>query len=270
MIAREAPAQINPHRTGKVAISNQKGGVAKTTTALSLGASLAETGVDVLLVDLDPQAHLTQALGFDLINMRHTIGDVLLNQGTLTEVSRETRVPNLDLVPADRGLILVERMLQNTKAYEYRLKSNMEMIEGLYYDIVIFDCPPSFGPITINALTAADLVIIPAICDYFSTQSLRIYLNLLKTVRRNSNPDIDFRLLVTLFDKRLRLSKMVLEQYRQSYGSILFETIIPIDAKLRESPVFGRPITEYATRARSADGYCSLAMELKTCLKMTT
>jgi len=270
MIASESPVQINRSGTSIVAISNQKGGVAKTTTALSLGASLAEIGLGVLLVDLDPQAHLTQALGFDLKNIRHTVGDVLLNQGTLIEVSRETRVSNLDLVPADRGLILVERMLQNIKDYEYRLKSNLEMIDGRYYDFVIFDCPPSFGPITINALTAANLVIIPAICDYFSTQSLRIYLNLLKTVRRNSNPEIDFRLLVTLFDRRTRLSKMVLEQYRQRYGSILFDTVIPIDAKLRESPVFGRPITQYATRARSADGYRSLAMELMTCLKMTT
>lgn len=252
-----------------LAVSSQKGGVAKTTTTLSLGASLAELGLSVLLVDLDPQGHLTQSLDINPDEIRHMIGDVLLNQASLIEVSRETAVSNLDIVPSNRGLILVERILNSTEGYEFRLKTSMGRLPSGYYDIILIDCPPSFGPLTINALTSVELVIVPVLCDYFSGHSLQSYLRLLGMVRRNSNPDIEFRLLVTLFDQRLRLSKLVLEQYRRKYVSSLFETIIPIDSKLRESPAFGRPIQQYATRSRSAEGYRSLARELVSCLKVT-
>ena len=250
----------------RIAISSQKGGVAKTTTCLSLGASLAEQGQRVLVVDLDPQAHLTQALAVDPEALRRTVGDVLLRQATLVEVSRESSVFNLDLVPSNRGLILVERLLHTSKGYEYRLKTDLEAMNGQFYDVILFDCPPSFGPLTINALTAANLVIIPVTCDYFSAKSLSSYLNLVGIVRRNSNPLLEHRLLITLFDRRVRTSELFLEKFCQRYGSALFETIIPIDSKLRESPLFGRPITQYAARARGAQEYRALASELATSL----
>jgi chromosome partitioning protein len=267
-----------------IAISSQKGGVAKTTTCLSLGAALAEQGLQVLLVDLDPQAHLTQALGINAENLRRTVGDVLLFQSTLLEVSRESAVPGLDLVPADRGLILVEKMLHGAKSSdnleqagkkvppEGRLQmalenSDINLNAGHYYDLVLLDCPPSFGPLTINALAAAQLVIIPVTCDFFAMQSLNGYLKLLDLVRRNINPHIVHRILVTLYDGRTRLSKLILEQYRQKFGALspipqMFDTVIPMDTKVRESSVFGRPVLQYATRARGAREYRMLAAEL--------
>ena len=253
----------------RIAISSQKGGVAKTTTCLSLGASLAEQGLRVLLIDLDPQAHLTQALSVDPEILRRTVGDALIMQASLLEVSRESQFFNLDLVPANRGLILVEKLLHSCKGYEFRLKTNLEAMNGHYYDVVLTDCPPSFGPLTVNALAASELVIVPVTCDYFSMQSLQSYLNLLGFVRRNINPNIEYRMLITLFDGRTRLSKLMLERFQLKYSSELFDTVIPIDSKIRESPLFGRPITNYATSARSAQQYRALARELMSCLKVT-
>ncbi len=254
-----------------VAISSQKGGVAKTTTCLSLGASLAELGNSVLLVDLDPQAHLTRALGVNPDRLRRTVGDVLLNQSTMMQVSQESEIPNLDLVPANRGLILVEKVLYTSKGYEFRIKASLEAWQGLYefiYDFVLFDCPPSFGPLTLNALTAADWVIIPVTCEPFAAQSLQAFLRLLEMLRRNTNPDIEHRLLVTLYDRRTRLSRLMMAQYRQKFATQMFETVIPIDNKLRESSVYSRPITQYAAGARSAQEYRSLAEELMKCLSV--
>jgi chromosome partitioning protein len=270
-----------------VAISSQKGGVGKTTTCLSLGASLAEQGQHVLLVDLDPQAHLTQALSVDPDGLRRTVGDALLYQASLLEVSRSSEWANLDLVPANRGLILVEKVLHTSHNYEFRLKTALQSLftspsphspdadptlgaslpdtssgPDCYYDWVIFDCPPSFGPLTINALAASDMVVIPVTCDYFSVQSLNTYLNLLAALRRNINPAITHRMLITLYDGRTRLSRLFYDQYRSKYAPQLFETVIPMDTRLRESSLFGRPITQYAAKARSAQEYRSLAKEL--------
>ena len=252
----------------KVAISSQKGGVAKTTTCLALGACLAGQGLSVLMVDLDPQAHLTRTLGFDPDSLRRTVGDALLNQATLPEVSRESQVFNLELVPANRGLLLVEKLLYNSKGYEFRLKTGFDAWSGQYYDVILFDCPPSFGPLTVNALTASQMVLIPVVCDYFSAQSLQAYLKLLNLLRRNSNPQIEHRVLITMFEGRTRLSRLILEQYRQKFGPVLFETIIPQDNKLRESSAAGMPITRFAARARGALEYTSLAMELMKCLNI--
>lgn len=252
-----------------IAISSQKGGVGKTTTCLSLGASLVERGLRVLLVDLDPQGNLTQALGVDPESLRRTVGDALLMQATLLEVSRETAIFNLDLVPANRGLILVEKILHNTRDFEFRLKTCLQALRSAYYDVVLLDCPPSFGPLTINALTAAGLVLIPLTCDYYSLQSLQTYLKLLSVLRSRINPELQYRLLVTLFDARTRLSKLFLEQFRQKYNGLLFDSVIPLDVKLRESPMFGRPVNLYASGARGAQEYRALAGELLSCLEAT-
>ncbi len=223
----------------------------------------------MLVVDLDPQAHLTQALSVDPESLRRTVGDVMLKQATLLEISRESDFDGLDLVPANRGLILVEKLLHNVNGYEYRLKSGLAELKGRYYDFVIFDCPPSFSPLTINALTAADMLIVPVTCDFFSMQSFRAYMNLVRMVKKNLNPGLEYRLLITMFDSRTRMSKLFLEQYREKFGPVLFETIIPMDAKLRESTLFGRPINIYAKKARGAQEYRALAKELVSCLKAT-
>jgi chromosome partitioning protein len=246
----------------RIAISSQKGGVAKTTTCLSLAACLAKQDLSVLAIDLDAQAHLTQSLGVDPDEVRYTSGDVLLNQVTLLEASRESNVFNLDIVPSNRGVVLIEKFLYNSKGYEYRLKNSLDALTRGYYDVILFDCPPSFGTLTINALTASDLVIIPINCDYYSAHSLELYLKLLRIVRINSNPDLEFRLLVTMYDRRTRISQLILDQFQKKYSSAMFETVIPLDSKLRESPLFGKPITQYAAKARGAMEYCALAREL--------
>jgi chromosome partitioning protein len=248
----------------KIAISSQKGGVAKTTTSLSLGACLAEQGHSVLLVDLDPQANLTQSLGIDPDQARRMVGDVLLDQSTLLEASRESVVFNLDVVPANQGLLLLDKLLYGRQGYEFRLRTHLQSLNGSYYDVVIFDCPPSFGTLTVNALTAADLLIVPVTCEYYSARSLRGYLDLVRLVNRGSNPCLQHRLLVTLFDRRNRVSHIILEQLKIKYGPVLFNTLISIDTKLRESPIFGKPITQYAPNARGAQEYRALATELMT------
>jgi len=248
----------------KVALSSQKGGVAKTTTSVSLGACLAEQGLSVLLVDLDPQANLTQSLGVDPDQARHMVGDVLLDQSTLLAASRESSVFNLDLVPANQGLLLLDKVLYGRSGYEYRLKTQVQNLNSGYYDVIIFDCPPSFGTLTMNALTAADLLVIPVPCEYYSARSLRTYLDLVRLVNRNTNPNLKIRLLVTMFDRRNRISHIILDQLKTKYAPLLFETIISVDTKLRESPIFGQPITQYAPGARGAQEYRALALELMT------
>ena len=245
-----------------IAVSSQKGGVAKTTTSLSLGACLAEQGRSVLLVDLDPQANLTQSLGIDPKRLRRMVGDVLLDQATLLSVSRESSVFNLDLAPANEGLLVLDKMLHGRQGYEFRLKTQLQSLNSGYYNVVILDCPPAFGTLTLNALTAADLLIIPVPCDYYAARSLRGYLELVRLVNQNTNPGLTYRLLVTMFDRRNRISHILLEQIRSAYGAALFDTLISVDVKLRESPIFGKPITQYAPQARGAQEYRALAAEL--------
>ena len=251
-----------------IAIGSQKGGVAKTTTTLSLGACLAEAtdaqprGHSVLLIDLDPQANLTMSLGVDPRGLRRMIGDALLEQSSLLAVSRESAIYNLDLVPASQGLLVLDKVLFGRPGFEYRLKHQLGGSVANQYEFAIFDCPPAFGTLTLNALTAADLLIIPVTCEYFAARSLQQFLELVNLVKRNTNPTLRFRILITMFDRRNRISHVILEQIKTKYGPAVFDTVISIDTKLRESPVLGQPITRYAPRSRSAEEYHALAMEL--------
>jgi len=250
----------------KIAVGSQKGGVSKTTTTLSLGACLAESSGQaarrVLLIDLDPQANLTAALGVNPGSLRRMIGDALLEQSSLLAVSRESAVPNLDLVPANQGLLVLDKVLFGRPGFEYRLRQQLGHPIEQQYEVVIFDCPPAFGTLTMNALTAADLLLIPVPCDYFSARSLQQFLELVNLVQRNTNPALRFRIVITMFDKRNRISHIIHEQVRRKYGSAVLNTIISVDTKLRESPVIGQPITQYAPHSRSAYEYHALATEL--------
>ncbi len=253
-------------RPFKIAIGSQKGGVSKTTTTLSLGACLAQSngtpGRNVLLIDLDPQANLTIALGINPGSVRRMVGDALLEQTTLLAVSRESAVPNLDVVPANQGLLVLDKVLFGRPGFEYRLQQQLRGAIGQQYDIALFDCPPAFGTLTMNALTAADLLIIPVPCDYFAARSLQQFLELVSLVRRNTNPQLRYRILITMYDKRNRISRIILDQLRHKFGAAMFGTVISIDVKLRESPVVGQPITLYAPQSRSASEYHALATEL--------
>lgn len=251
----------------KIAIGSQKGGVAKTTTTISLGACLAQSSNgqwhhNVLLIDLDPQANLTMAVGIDPRNLRRMIGDALLEQSSLLAVSRESSIANLDVVPASQGLLMLDKALFGRPGFEYRLKHQLVGQVTHQYDYALFDCPPSFGTLTMNALTAADLLVIPVTCEYFAARSLTQFLELVSLVKRNTNANLRYRIVITMFDKRNRISNVILDQIRTKFGSLVFNTVISIDTKLRESPALGQPITVYAPRSRAAEEYQALATEL--------
>ena len=245
-----------------IAISNQKGGVAKTTSCLSLGACLAEMQQTVLMIDLDPQASLTLSMGLDPDKIRRSIGDALLGNTTLVSVSRETPTFGMDIVPSSTGLYLLDKILYGRPGFEFRLRDALQDVVGSLYDTVLIDCPPSSGTLALNALTAADLLLIPIQCEFFADHSLRRIVDLAKAVRRRTNPHLAYRVLVTLYDRRNRISRLVLDQMRKGINGVLLNTIIEIDTKLRESPIYSEPITTYAPNSRGAQQYRELAREL--------
>lgn len=248
--------------TKVIAFTNQKGGVAKTTTCLSVGACLSEMGKVVLLVDLDPQASLTLSLGLKPQEIRRTVGDALLGNTSLVSVSRESAVYGLDIVPSNQGLVVLDKILYGRPGFQFRLKNGLEELNEDFYDFVLIDCPPSIGTLTLNALTAANLLVIPIQCEYYAARTLRHYSALIKRLREKTNPDLRYRVLVTMFDRRNRICRTILNQMRRGLKSALFDTIIEVDTKLRESPVFGQPITLYAPQTRGAQQYRALAKEL--------
>ena len=243
-----------------IAVGNQKGGVAKTTTTVSLGAALVERGLEVLAVDLDPQANLSLSLGVKRGSVRRGVADVLLGNLTAGSVSRETTVPGLDVLPANADMHLVEKFLTVRQNYEYALRE--ALAHTARYDVVICDCPPSVGAIPFTALTAAGLLLIPTQCEFFATHGLGEVLELVTRARERTNPKLRYRILVTMFDGRNRIHRTVLAQLRGAFPGAVLETIVEMDTKLRESQVFGQPITTYAPQSRAALQYRALAEEL--------
>jgi len=243
-----------------IAVGNQKGGVGKTSTVVSLGAAFVERGLEVLSIDLDPQANLSLALGLKAQNLRRGVADVLLGNAGVVSVSRETAIAGLDLLPANPEMHLVEKFLTVRHNYELTLRQALAANET--YDVVLIDCPPSVGAIPYMALTAADMLIIPTQCEYFSTHGLAEVLDLVSRVRAKTNPTLSYRILITMYDRRNRVHRSILEQLRGAFGAAVLETPIEIDTKLRESQVFGQPITGYAPSSRAAQQYRALAEEL--------
>ncbi len=246
-----------------IAINNQKGGVAKTTTCLSLGACLAEMGYSVLLIDMDPQAHLTLSLGLEPNRLRRTVSDALLANTSLLSVSRESHIFDLDIVPANQELGLIDKLFYGQRGYEFHLRNRLtSLIQEGYYEVVLIDCPPSFNTLTLNALTAANLLIIPVQCEYYAARSLKRIMHLAKLVQTKTNPNLTYQMLVTMYDRRNKICRIIYDQMHQEFSQVLYETIIEVDTKLRESPVFGQPITHYAPQTRGAQQYRALAEEL--------
>jgi chromosome partitioning protein len=245
-----------------IAISNEKGGVAKTTSTLSLGSALAEAAQKVLLVDLDPQANLTLALGFEPGKMAHTSGNVLLESTSLLESRQTTNIPGLDLVPANTSLDQAEQMLPVYLDYTFRLRNAIEKENHIPYQFILIDCPPSLGAITLNALTASDLLVIPTQAEYFSAYALRDMMTIVRQIRAEDNPKLAYRILVTLLDQRNRAHRDIRDQLERTFGIGLFRTVIEIDTKLRESPILGLSINQYKPNSRGALQYRNLAEEL--------
>lgn len=244
-----------------VAISNEKGGVAKTTSTLSLGAALAELNYRVLLIDLDPQANLSLALGFETNSVEITSANVLIENKPIRAAIQKTEVTNLDLVPSSARIESVEQFLPMRSNYLSSLRTSL-VTASLPYDYILLDCPPALGAITLNALSAADLLIIPTQAEYFSAYALRNMMGSIRRVRQESNPNLAYRILITLLDRRNRTHRNIFEQLQTTFGQGVFTTVIEIDTKLRESPIAGVPITQYKPSSRGSQQYRVLAQEL--------
>jgi chromosome partitioning protein len=242
-------------------MSNEKGGVAKTTSTLSLGAALAEMNYRVLLIDLDPQANLSLALGLETGESAVTSANILIENASLQAAIHKTDIPNLELVPSSFRIETAEQFLPMRTHYLNTLRDALEA-DPLPYDYILLDCPPALGAITLNALSTANLLIIPTQAEYFSAYALRNMMGTIRRVRQDVNPNLAYRILVTLLDRRNRTHRNIFEQLQATFGQGVFTTVIEVDTKLRESPIAGIPITHYRPNSRGSQQYRVLAQEL--------
>ncbi len=248
--------------TYTIAISNEKGGVAKTTTTLSLGGALAELGHRTLVIDMDPQANLTLALGFEPAEASKTAANVLIESMPLQDAIRATDFERLDLLPCNARIESAEQFLPVRTNYLTTLRAALDAAANLPYEYILLDCPPALGAITLNALAASDLLVIPTQAEYFSAYALRNMMSVVRRIRREANPSLAYRILVTLLDRRNRTHRSIYEQLMATFGDGMFETVIELDTKLRESPIAGQPITRYMPASRGSLQYRVLAEEL--------
>ena len=245
-----------------IAIANQKGGVGKTTTAVNLAASMAILEKKILLVDADPQANATSGLGIDVKSRKLGTYQLLEHTANANETIISTSNKNLDLIPSHIDLVAIEIELVDKKNREYMLKIALESVVN-QYDYIVIDCAPSLGLITLNALAAADSLIIPIQCEYFALEGLGKLLNTIKSVQKIHNKSLDIEgLLLTMFDSRLRLSNQVVEEVRKHFGKMVFKTIIQRNIRLSEAPSFGESIIDYDATCKGAKNYLSLANEI--------
>ena len=248
--------------TKVIAVANQKGGVAKTTTAINLSACLAELGKRVLLVDLDPQGNATSGLGVAKSKLTHCIYDVLINDVPIVNVIQKTDNKNLNVVPARIELAGGEIELVSQSSREGKLKKALESIKT-DYDFIFIDCPPSLGILTLNALTAATDVLIPIQCEYYALEGLTLLMNTLETVRKHLNPELNIiGALMTMFDARTNLAIQVVDEVKKYFPQKVFKTIISRNVRLSEAPSHGKPINTYDSRSRGAEVYRELAKEV--------
>ncbi|MEZ7888115.1 ParA family protein [Cloacibacterium caeni] len=243
-----------------IGVANQKGGVGKTTTAVNLAAALGVLEKKVLLIDADPQANATSGLGIEEVN--YSTYNLLEHSADVKDCIQKTSSPNLDLVPSHIDLVAAEIELVDRDKREYMLKKALEEVKS-EYDYIIIDCAPSLGLITVNALTAADSVIIPIQCEYFALEGLGKLLNTVKNVQKIHNYDLDIEgLLLTMYDSRLRLSNQVVEEVNTHFPEMVFETIISRNVRLSEAPSFGESILMYDAESKGAIQYIQLAEEV--------
>lgn len=245
-----------------VAIANQKGGVGKTTTAVNLASCLAIAEKNVLLMDVDPQANATSGLGVDTRHLERSVYDVFVNGEDINKVIMSTKVPNLSLIPSHINLVGTEVELVQVIAREKILREAVRSIQGPY-DYIIIDCPPSLGILTLNALTAADSVLIPIQCEYYALEGLSKLLNTIQLVQRHLNRKLSiYGVLLTMYDRRLNLCNQVEQEVRNYFKEKVFRTAIMRNVRLSEAPSFGLPIVMFDATSTGAENYMKLAEEV--------
>ncbi len=248
-----------------IAVANQKGGVGKTTTAINLGTALAAIGKRVLIMDCDAQGNASTGLGVEPVSRRKTSYDVLVGEGTLTEAVIATKVPGLDLVPGDENLAGVETMLHDDPKKNFRLKDAFDAyrMQGAVYDTVLIDCPPSLSAVTINAMVAANAVLVPLQCEFLALEGLSQLLRTVDLVRTALNPGLEIQgVVLTMYDKRNNLSDQVAGEVRSFFGAKVYQTVIPRNVRLSEAPSFGLPAILYDHKCSGSEAYIMLAQEL--------
>lgn len=244
-----------------IAVINQKGGVGKTTTVINIGAYLAKRGFSVLVVDLDPQANATSGLGVDKQQIDVGMYEVLLGGVSVDGVARDTNIVGLRVLPTNASLATAEIDLAGEAKREYRLHNSMQ---NLVYDYILIDCPPALGLLTVNALTAADSVLIPVQAEYYALEGLGQLLEVIQMVRGGPNSNLEILgIVATMYDSRTSLSDQVLKELQKHFGNKVFDTVIPRNVRLAEAPSFGRSILEHDKWSKGARSYKQLAKEIE-------